>query len=211
MRRIVLHGAAVPTSLIGAISPASSRAEMVWREARRNSDFVLLLPHLTEVLRLQREVGALAGQPSWLSNPRRRPFRMKGLQKDQRSSERMPRESTKSYFLQPAGGRRSKKSGGTAAASTAAKPFAIRPYLAVGCIPSTHFGRCGTGLGVPSITSYHVVFGMELYYVGKFLCLLIFVLTAIRIIRLPASSSRVRRMAPGPCSRAVRWRKVAHL
>ena len=67
MRRILLHGAAVPTCLIGAISRASSHAEMVWREARRNSDFALLLPHLTEVLRLRREVGKAKGEALGLS------------------------------------------------------------------------------------------------------------------------------------------------
>ncbi len=62
MRRAHAHATAVPGDLVEASSKASSRAEMVWREARATSDFALLLPHLREVLNLQREIGAAKGQ-----------------------------------------------------------------------------------------------------------------------------------------------------
>ncbi|WP_158811572.1 carboxypeptidase M32, partial [Beijerinckia sp. L45] len=61
MRRAYAHASAVPLDLVLASSTATSRAEMVWREARATSDFALLLPHLKEVLRLQREVGRCKG------------------------------------------------------------------------------------------------------------------------------------------------------
>ncbi|MCJ2105066.1 carboxypeptidase M32 [Methylobacterium sp. E-041] len=61
MRRLHAHAAAVPGDLVEASSRAISKAEMVWREARAQSDFRMLLPHLAEVLRLQREIGAIKG------------------------------------------------------------------------------------------------------------------------------------------------------
>lgn len=57
MRRAYVHAAALPPELVVAMSKATSHAEMVWREARRTSDFPLLLPHLKAVLDLQREAG----------------------------------------------------------------------------------------------------------------------------------------------------------
>jgi carboxypeptidase Taq len=62
MRRAYAHASAVPLDLVVASSNATSRAEMVWREARATSDFALLLPHLKEVLRLQREIGGCKGR-----------------------------------------------------------------------------------------------------------------------------------------------------
>ncbi|ACL58549.1 carboxypeptidase M32 [Methylobacterium nodulans] len=61
MRRIHRHASAVPRDLVEANSRAVLRAEMVWREARRTADFPLLLPHLAEVLRVQREIGQAKG------------------------------------------------------------------------------------------------------------------------------------------------------
>ncbi|MGU3538560.1 carboxypeptidase M32 [Methylobacterium sp. A54F] len=61
MRRGFVHAAAVPGDLVEASSRAVSRSEMTWREARRTGDFALLRPHLAEVLRLQREIGAAKG------------------------------------------------------------------------------------------------------------------------------------------------------
>ncbi|WP_375455036.1 carboxypeptidase M32 [uncultured Methylobacterium sp.] len=61
MRRLHAHAAAVPGDLVEASSRAASKAEMVWREARAEADFGKLLPHLSEVLRLQREIGAVKG------------------------------------------------------------------------------------------------------------------------------------------------------
>ncbi len=61
MRRAHAHASAVPGDLVEAESRATSRAEMAWREARAQSRFALLAPHLKEVLRLQREIAARKG------------------------------------------------------------------------------------------------------------------------------------------------------
>ena len=58
MRHGWLHATAVPAELVEASSRATSACEMAWRSARAASDFAALLPYLTEVLRLQREIGA---------------------------------------------------------------------------------------------------------------------------------------------------------
>jgi carboxypeptidase Taq len=67
MRRAHVHASAVPGELVEANSRAVSRAEMAWREARQNADFPYLLPHLREVLRLQREIGRTKGEALGLS------------------------------------------------------------------------------------------------------------------------------------------------
>ena len=67
MRRIHLHAAAVPGDLVEANSRAVSRAEILWRDARPNSDFALLLPALQEVLDLQRRIGQAKGEALGLS------------------------------------------------------------------------------------------------------------------------------------------------
>ncbi|WP_407526925.1 carboxypeptidase M32 [Methylobacterium oryzisoli] len=61
MRRTRLHAAAVPRDLVVARARATSRAEIVWREARRTSDFPLLRPHLEDVVGLQRAIGQAKG------------------------------------------------------------------------------------------------------------------------------------------------------
>ncbi len=61
MRRAYIHAAAVPRELVEAESRVRSRSEMVWREARRDSDFARLAPHLAELLRLEREIGQAKG------------------------------------------------------------------------------------------------------------------------------------------------------
>ncbi|MGY2047939.1 carboxypeptidase M32 [Methylobacterium sp. JK268] len=67
MRRMHRHATAVPRDLVEANARAAMRAEMVWREARRDANFALLAPHLAEVLRLQREIGAAKGAALGLS------------------------------------------------------------------------------------------------------------------------------------------------
>ena len=67
MRRAHDHAASVPGDLVEAASRAVSRSEMTWRAARRDSDFALLLPELSEVLRLQREIGQAKGAALGLS------------------------------------------------------------------------------------------------------------------------------------------------
>ena len=61
MRRAYVHASAVPADLVAAEARATTRCEMVWREARQKSDFALLAPHLAEVLALSREIGAAKG------------------------------------------------------------------------------------------------------------------------------------------------------
>jgi carboxypeptidase Taq len=67
MRRRHVHAAAVPADLVEASGRAAFRSEMVWREARAQSDFALLRPHLAEVLSLQRQVGQAKGAVLGLS------------------------------------------------------------------------------------------------------------------------------------------------
>ncbi|MEA1834008.1 carboxypeptidase M32 [Methylobacterium durans] len=62
MRRAYLHAASVPRDLVEANSRAVSRSEMIWRQARQDADFPLLAPALSEVLRLQREIGRAKGE-----------------------------------------------------------------------------------------------------------------------------------------------------
>lgn len=57
MRRAWVHAAAVPGDLVEAHARATSRCELSWRAARRDDDFISLLPHLTEVILLTRRVG----------------------------------------------------------------------------------------------------------------------------------------------------------
>jgi carboxypeptidase Taq len=58
MRREHLHAAVVEEALIEALSKACSVCEMIWREARPESDFAKVLPSLTTVLDLYRQVAA---------------------------------------------------------------------------------------------------------------------------------------------------------
>jgi carboxypeptidase Taq len=57
MRRLWSHAAAVPGDLVEASARAVAAAEMAWRRAKADDDFAALLPALTEVLGLQRQVG----------------------------------------------------------------------------------------------------------------------------------------------------------
>ncbi len=67
MRRMHVHGTAVPADLVEAASLAASRCEVAWRQARADSDFPGLLPKLAEVLARQREVGQAKGAALGLS------------------------------------------------------------------------------------------------------------------------------------------------
>ncbi|MBA4788298.1 MAG: carboxypeptidase M32 [Rhizobiales bacterium] len=61
IRRIYTVDTALPSDLVEASSKAISACEMTWRKAKAESDFASLLPTLSEVLRLQREIGAAKG------------------------------------------------------------------------------------------------------------------------------------------------------
>ena len=67
IRRLWTAETALPADLVEASSKAVSTCEMAWRQARQDSDFVGLLPHLSEVLRLQREIGRAKGEKLGLS------------------------------------------------------------------------------------------------------------------------------------------------
>ena len=67
MRRQYAHAAAVPADLVEAASRAASLCEVAWRQARADSDFAGLLPHLAEVLSTQRAIGAAKGEALGLS------------------------------------------------------------------------------------------------------------------------------------------------
>jgi carboxypeptidase Taq len=58
MRRGVAHATAVPTDLVATFSKACTECEMVWRKARPAGDFAAVLPALSKVLSLTREVAA---------------------------------------------------------------------------------------------------------------------------------------------------------
>src|SRR5690606_5009439 len=58
MRRRYTHATAVPGDLVEALSRAITRSETVWRKARAESDYPMLLPHLREVLHLTRQAAA---------------------------------------------------------------------------------------------------------------------------------------------------------
>lgn len=67
IRRIWTVETAVPPNLVEASSKAISASEMAWRQARADSDFAALLPYLSEVLKLQREIGRAKGEKLGLS------------------------------------------------------------------------------------------------------------------------------------------------
>lgn len=67
MRRAHVHASAVPPDLVAANARATTRSEMVWRSAKRDNDFAALAPHLSEVLHLQRLIGAAKGEALSLS------------------------------------------------------------------------------------------------------------------------------------------------
>jgi carboxypeptidase Taq len=62
MRRKWVHANAVPSALVDAESRATSRCEMVWREARRDDDFARLAPYLKEVVDVERQVAQAKGE-----------------------------------------------------------------------------------------------------------------------------------------------------
>ena len=62
MRRRWVHATAVPGDLVEAMSRAGSHCENIWRDARPNSDFILVLPALTDVLALTREIAQVKAE-----------------------------------------------------------------------------------------------------------------------------------------------------
>jgi carboxypeptidase Taq len=58
MRHAYTRATAMPADLVEAQARANSACEKVWREARRQSNFAMVRPHLEEVVRLVREAAA---------------------------------------------------------------------------------------------------------------------------------------------------------
>ena len=58
MRHAHTRATAMPADLVEAQARANSACEKVWREARRQSDFAMVRPHLAEVVRLEREAAS---------------------------------------------------------------------------------------------------------------------------------------------------------
>jgi carboxypeptidase Taq len=67
MRRRYRHAHALEPALVEAVARTSTSCEMLWREARAKADFALLVPELTEVVRLVREEAAVTGAALGLS------------------------------------------------------------------------------------------------------------------------------------------------
>src|SRR3712207_7002142 len=56
-----------PRSTLFPYTTLFRSAELVWREARRNGEFALLLPHLAQVLTFQQQIGQVKGEALELS------------------------------------------------------------------------------------------------------------------------------------------------
>jgi carboxypeptidase Taq len=67
MRRSQRRATALPADLVSALSLAASRCEQVWRKARAESDFALVLPLMKEQLKLVREEAKILGAALKLS------------------------------------------------------------------------------------------------------------------------------------------------
>lgn len=67
MRHAYARAKALPADLVEAQAKANSNCEKVWRAARKNADFRLVQPYLTEVLRLTREAAAALSDALGLS------------------------------------------------------------------------------------------------------------------------------------------------
>ncbi len=58
-RREWIHAAALPGKLVEALTLATSRGEVAWRNARNEDDFSIFVPHLKKILELTRETAVL--------------------------------------------------------------------------------------------------------------------------------------------------------
>lgn len=62
MERAYLHAASLPAELVEAQSRARSACQMTWRRARADDDFERLIPALSEVVEVEREVARVKGE-----------------------------------------------------------------------------------------------------------------------------------------------------
>ena len=61
-RREWIHAAALPGKLVEALTLATSRGEVAWRNARNEDDFSIFVPHLKKILELTRETAFLKAE-----------------------------------------------------------------------------------------------------------------------------------------------------
>ena len=99
MRQMHMRATALPASLVEAQARANSACEKVWREARRQSDFALVRPHLDQVVKLTREAAAALAGALGLS-----PYDalMDGFQRGLRTADVIPVFADYATFLQRA-------------------------------------------------------------------------------------------------------------
>jgi carboxypeptidase Taq len=67
MRHAYARARALPADLVEAQAQANSKCEKVWRVARKDADFKMVRPHLTEVLHLTRETASALSDALGLS------------------------------------------------------------------------------------------------------------------------------------------------
>jgi carboxypeptidase Taq len=61
-RREWIHAAALPGKLVEALTLATSRGEVAWRNARNEDNFSIFVPHLKKILELTRETAFLKAE-----------------------------------------------------------------------------------------------------------------------------------------------------
>src|SRR5262245_8260540 len=67
MQRRYRHAHALEPALVEALARATTTCEMTWRDARAKADFAMLVPQLSEVVRLTREKASVTGASLGLS------------------------------------------------------------------------------------------------------------------------------------------------
>jgi carboxypeptidase Taq len=99
MRHTYTRATAMPPDLVEAQARANSACEKVWRDARRQSDFALVRPHLEAVVRLTREAAAALAPAVGLS-----PYDalMDGFQRGMRVADITPVFAAYETFLRKA-------------------------------------------------------------------------------------------------------------
>jgi carboxypeptidase Taq len=61
MQHTYIHASALPAELVEKQSQIISKARQAWIGARKNDDFASILPHLSDIVRIQQEVGQAIG------------------------------------------------------------------------------------------------------------------------------------------------------
>jgi carboxypeptidase Taq len=69
IKRIIEHYEAIPQELEEKQILASNRSELVWREAKQESNFQLLLPHLADLIEITKEVALCKSEFMGISDP----------------------------------------------------------------------------------------------------------------------------------------------